>query len=235
MNAALVLSGGVGTRLKSDVPKQYMKAAGRMVVTYCIETFLRHPAVDAVQVVAEDEWRELMLAELDYLGISREKLAGFSHPGENRQMSVFHGLQDIQFQAGGDAVVIIHDAARPCIRAEQITDCLGALEGHDGVMPVLPMKDTIYQSIDGRSVSELLDRSCVFAGQAPEVYRMKPYYRANERLLPDQILKINGSTEPAVLAGLDIVMIHGDENNFKITTREDLERFRQIVSVGSLE
>lgn len=67
------------------------------------------------------------------------------------------------------------------------------------------------------------------AGQAPEAFRAGPYYRANERLLPDKILQINGSTEPAVLAGLDIACVAGEERNFKITTREDLARFEQIL------
>ena len=81
-------------------------------------------------------------------------------------------------------------------------------------------------------MSELLDRSRIFAGQAPEAYRFGRYLRANEALLPDRIRKINGSTEPAVLAGLDIAMIPGDEGNFKITTKADLKRFTEIVLQG---
>ena len=91
------------------------------------------------------------------------------------------------------------------------------------------MKDTVYYSEDGRVVSQLLARSQIFAGQAPELFRLGGYFTANESLLPDRILTINGSTEPAIMAGLDIVMIAGDEGNFKITTREDLKRFRQMI------
>lgn len=235
MNVALVLSGGTGNRMGSDIPKQYIQVADRMVITYCLETFFAHPAIDAVQVVAGHGWQEQVVAELDRLGIDREKLFGFSSPGANRQMSVYHGLLDIRLWAGRSAAVLVHDAARPCISSKQITDCLEALGDHDGVMPVLPMKDTVYQSMDGRSVSSLLDRRCIYAGQAPEVYRMHPYYLANKRLVPDKILEVNGSTEPAVLAGLDIVMVRGDENNFKLTTGDDMRRFRQLVIKNSRE
>ncbi|MBQ8956634.1 MAG: 2-C-methyl-D-erythritol 4-phosphate cytidylyltransferase, partial [Lachnospiraceae bacterium] len=107
--------------------------------------------------------------------------------------------------------------------------CYKALSGHDGVMPVLPMKDTVYLSDDKKSVSELLDRSRVFAGQAPELFYFKPYYEANMKLMPDKILEINGASEPAVMAGMDIVMIPGDERNFKVTTDADMERFRRIM------
>ena len=126
--------------------------------------------------------------------------------------------------------VLIHDAARPLLSAELISDCLEAVRGHDGVLPVLPMKDTVYRSADGRSITSLLDRSTVFAGQAPEVFLLGRYLQASRRLLPDAILRINGSTEPAIMDGMDIAMIPGDEGNFKITTKEDLERFRRIIA-----
>ena len=97
------------------------------------------------------------------------------------------------------------------------------------MLPVLPMKDTVYESRDGKTISALLNRSQIYAGQAPEVFRLGAYYQANKRLLPDNILKINGSTEPAILAGLSIAMIPGDEDNFKVTTAADLERFRRLA------
>lgn len=77
-----------------------------------------------------------------------------------------------------------------------------------------------------------MDRSTIYAGQAPEVFVLGRYYEANRRLLPDDILKINGSTEPAILAGMDIAMIPGDEGNFKITTKADLERFCKMIAEG---
>ena len=91
------------------------------------------------------------------------------------------------------------------------------------------MKDTVYYSRDGYTVGKLLDRKTIYAGQAPEVFLLGKYYEANRRLLPDRILRINGSTEPAIMARMDIAMIPGDEGNFKITTRADLERFTKII------
>lgn len=79
-------------------------------------------------------------------------------------------------------------------------------------------------------MDSLLDRGTIYAGQAPEVFQIGRYYEANRKLLPDRILQINGSTEPAVMDGMDIAMIPGDEGNFKITTPGDLERFCRIVA-----
>ena len=82
---------------------------------------------------------------------------------------------------------------------------------------------------DGIRISSLLERSRGFSGQAPELFVLGKYYEANRQLFPDAIFKINGSTEPAVMARMDIVMIPGETQNFKITTKEDFDRFKNIL------
>lgn len=249
MVTALVLSGGNGTRMGMDIPKQYIKVNGRTVISYCLESFFAHEMINAVQIVADETWQEMISDTVEVLcqnvnrdvsdksisksnpiyGKSMGKFRGFSASGRTRQHSILNGLNDIRKYAGDSDYVLIHDAARPFVSRSQITDCIMAVKEHDGVLPVLPMKDTVYLSEDGRKVSSLLERSRVFAGQAPELFILGRYYEANRRLLPDGIFEINGSTEPAVMAGMDIAMIPGDERNFKITTVADLERFREIV------
>lgn len=228
MTVALILSGGSGVRLGAGIPKQYMEIDGRSIISYCIERLSRHGGIDAIQIAAAPQWQEPIgnwLEKYDVCG----KFRGFSLPGENRQLSVYHGLEDIREYADDADIVLIHDAARPLLSAQMITDCLGAMDGHDGVLPVLPMKDTVYQSADGKSVSALLQRSEIYAGQAPEAFRIGLYYEANKRLCPDKIREIKGSTEPAVMAGMDIAMIPGDEGNIKITTKKDLELFCELL------
>lgn len=229
MNIVILLAGGSGTRLGSDIPKQYIQVEGRPVIAYCLDKFMDCTDVDAVQIVAEESWHGF-IRQCTGGTVFTQKWKGFSSPGENRQLSIYHALEDIMKYASPDSYVMVHDAARPLVKKEYIRACFDRAKGHDGVMPVLPMKDTVYVSENGKSVTSLLDREKVFAGQAPEVFRLGAYYDANRALLKDGILDIKGSTEPAVMAGLDIVMIDGDEENFKITTAQDLERFRQKIS-----
>lgn len=153
------------------------------------------------------------------------KFRGFSEPGENRQMSIFHALSDIRDYAKETDTVIIHDAARPYVKAAQISRLLADMEGHEGAIPVLPMKDTVYMT-DGERICGLLDRARVCAGQAPEAFLLGRYYEANRALLPDRILSVVGSTEPAVLAGMDIRLSEGDEGNIKVTTEKDMADFK---------
>lgn len=237
MNIALVLSGGTGTRLGGDIPKQYIKVGGRMLIAFCLDMFSKHEHIDGIWITAAREWQDEIKEECRRCGIPENAILGFSLPGETRQLSILNGLRDIRDFVKShdkgimdDPVVIIHDAARPNLTAEYVDRCLDALDGFDGVMPTLPMKDTVYYSEDGKSVDRLLDRGRIYAGQAPEVYRLGKYIEANERLLPDEIKKINGSTEPAVLAGLKVALVPGDENNYKVTTKKDLERFESTCS-----
>lgn len=234
MNIAVILAGGTGSRVGTDIPKQYIEVRGKPVIGYCLDRFAACDMVDAVQIVADSAWH-------DYIGncmesafscmesVRQEKWKGFSEPGSNRQLSVYHALTDILRYASADDYVMIHDAARPQVSPAFLAECFEKVKGHDGVLPVLPMKDTVYLSEDGEKISSLLKREKIFAGQAPEVFLLGKYYEANRQLLPEKILRINGSTEPAIMAGMDILMISGDEGNFKITTRADLERFERIV------
>lgn len=237
MNIALLLSGGTGTRMGGNIPKQYIEVSGRPIFTYCIESLFAHEKIHGVQIVAAPEWQEeIRRRAREAIGqeLWDSKFRGFSLPGENRQMSIYHGLENIREYGDEKDYVFVHDAARPLLSPKQIKDCLEGAIGRDGAMPVLPMKDTVYYSEDGRAVGKLLDRKTIYAGQAPEVFLLGKYYEANRRLLPDRILAVNGSTEPAVMAGMDIAMIPGDERNFKITTRADLERFQKIIQERSI-
>lgn len=226
MNIGLILAGGIGTRLGGDIPKQYMEVNGKMVISYCLAVFGMHPQIDAIQIVAHQEWHEEIRRAMPES--VRAKFKGFSTPGANRQLSIYNGLQDVLQYASEEDIVIVHDAARPLVSAAILSACIEACILHDGVLPVLPMKDTVYLG-DGSRITSLLDRSSVYAGQAPEAFKLGKYYEANRRLLPDKILEINGSTEPAIMAGMDIAMIPGEESNYKITIRADLERFEEML------
>jgi len=221
MNIAIILSGGTGTRLGADIPKQYIEVKGRTIISYCLECFESCEDIDAIQVVADSAWHE-NIAEKCFT-----KIRGFSKPGATRQLSIVSGLEDIRKFATDDDIVIIHDAARPLVSEELLKRIIAGAGSHQGAMPVLPMKDTVYFSKDGYAVDSLLERKCIYAGQAPEAFKFGDYYKANKALSEEEMFKINGSTEPAILAGMDVVMVDGEEDNFKITTKEDLERFEQ--------
>ena len=234
MNYAILLSGGTGSRLKGiDRPKQYYRVCGRTILSYCVEKLERLQALDAYVIAAAEEWQEFILKELEDLPKEAvkpgTKFLGFAVPGENRQLSILHGLYRLKGYAGEKDIVLIQDAVRPLADGALLDKCIKAAQDAGGAMPVLPVKDTVYYSKDGSRIDSLLERDKILAGQAPEAFAYGPYLRANEALTKGELLKINGSSEPAVKAGMQIALVDGDERNFKITTAEDLERFERIM------
>ena len=228
MNIAIILSGGTGVRLGGDIPKQYIEVNGRPVIANSIDTFENHDLIDKYVIVAAEEWQEYVH---NYIVTERQtttKFAGFASPGDNRQLSIYNGLKLIATFAYDNDPIIVHDAARPFVSVETITALIKVCEDHDGAMPALPVKDTMYIQENGR-VKSLIDRESLIAGQAPEAFLLGKYLAANEALIPDRILEIKGSTEPAFLAGMNIAVIPGDEKNFKITTRDDLDKYVEII------
>ena len=223
MVIALVLSGGTGMRMGMEIPKQYIEVAGKRIIDYCLEAVQNCNVIERIHIVAESQWAEVLNLK------KYSKYQGMSQPGRTRQESVLHGLNDISSYAAEDDIVVVHDAARPLVTGRLLEELIETIKGHDGVIPVLPMKDTVYFSEDGQKITSLLERECIYAGQAPEAFRLGTYLKANKVLTETELLKINGSTEPAFMSGLDVVMIPGDKRNFKITTREDLFCFEKMV------
>lgn len=222
MNIALILSGGTGVRLGGDIPKQYIEIKEKPMIAYALEVLEAHKQIEKIQIVADGQWHELISI---YTG---EKFAGFSRPGENRQLSVLNGLKDILKYAVPTDNVIIHDAARPLVKAAMFTKIIEELEQHEAVTPIIPVKDTVYLCGD-HGFSGVLRRTEIAAGQTPEGFRLGKYYQANMSLIPEKILKVTGSLEVALLAKMDAVPIQGDEKNIKVTTIQDLNIVRNTI------
>lgn len=223
MNYLIILSGGIGSRMQDiEVPKQYYNVNNKAIIMYSIETVLENNNIDGFIVVAEKRWHDFIEERMN---VKEDKFMGFVLPGKSRQMSIYNGLLFFEQKINDEDIIIIHDAARPNVTNELINKCIEKAKKYDGAMPVLPLKDTVYFSNSNDKVDYSIDRSKLFAGQAPEAFKYRKYLNSNKALSPDKILKINGSSEPAILGKLTVATVEGDERNYKITTKSDLEKF----------
>jgi 2-C-methyl-D-erythritol 4-phosphate cytidylyltransferase len=228
-NIAVILSGGTGTRLGNDIPKQYIEVMGKPIIQYSLEIFESMNEIDGIVICLAEEWEPYIQEILIKSGVTKRVL--FSRPGEVRQMTIYNALKTLENQKLADeSIVIIHDAARPLVTKELISRCINECKNADGVLPCIPVKDTLYLSKNGSSISSLLRREEVVAGQAPEAFRYDKYLHVHNEMNHEEILKITGSTEIAYKMGLDVHLVEGDEMNFKITTQKDLENFKTILS-----
>lgn len=228
MNYAIILSGGTGTRLGSDIPKQYIEVGGKPIIMYCLQTMEQANCIDEICIVAAKEWQPKISEWVREAGM--QKVCGFADAGKTRQHSLINGLKFFaEKNKEKGSAVLIHDAARPNVSENLLTRCFDNLKDADGVLPVIPVKDTMYLSEDKKTISGLLNRDQIFSGQAPESFDFEKYYQINMELTDEEISNVRGTAEIAFRKGLSVRLTDGDENNYKITTSADLEKFRDQI------
>ena len=227
MNTAIILAGGVGSRMGIDRPKQFLMVNDKPVISYCFDIFQNHNEIDNIVVVVSEKWQKFVEEYAEKYSVT--KICGYASAGKTRQHSIYNGLKCIAENANDTNIVIVHDAARPLVSDKIISDCIKGATEYDGAMPVISVKDTVYQSCDGKSIDKLLKRSELFAGQAPESFKFKRYYEIHNEVSDEEISNTAGSSEIAYRHGMNITMVPGSERNLKITTVEDLETFETIL------
>lgn len=228
-NIAVVLSGGTGARMGTELPKQYMELAGKPVLVHTLEQVQRCEALDGILVTAGPEWREQILQWKEEFALT--KLLTVAPAGDDRQLSIQSGLMAAEpFMDSGElSGVIIQDAVRPLTSVELLTRLVIELQEAPAVMPVLPITDTTYTSRDGQWVSGLLDRSTLFAGQAPEAFLYWPYLSLY-RDTPDHVLSsMSGSCQLPYREGWKVKMIPGEPENIKVTYSNDLQTCERLL------
>jgi 2-C-methyl-D-erythritol 4-phosphate cytidylyltransferase/2-C-methyl-D-erythritol 2,4-cyclodiphosphate synthase len=217
--AALIVAAGRGYRLGGALPKQYLPLAGRPVLRHSLETFARHPAIDAVRVVIHRD--DLDLYEQAARGLD---LLPPVEGGATRQDSVRLGLESL------DEVkptrVLIHDAARPFADAGLIQRMVDALATTPGAIPALPVADTIKRGAEGVIVGTV-DRHALWRAQTPQAFRYGEILVAH-RAAAGQELTDDAAVAEA--AGLAVALVQGAEENFKVTTEADLSRAERLLA-----
>lgn len=221
---ALIVAAGSGTRLGGEVPKQYLALAGRAVLRHSVETFLRHPAISAVRVVISAEHRALYDSAIAGLAILPPVTGGAS-----RQDSVRHGLESLA-ELRPDCV-LIHDAARPFLTKDIVDRTLAALDDVPGAVVAVPVTDTLKRGQDGR-VAGTVDRSALWRAQTPQAFRYAEILAAHRQA---KGATMTDDAAVAEAAGLPVKLVMGADDNFKITTADDLQRAQRLVGAPAPE
>lgn len=222
---ALIVAAGTGQRFGAERPKQYHDLAGRPVLRRTVEAFLNHPAVAAVQVVIDPAFRDLY----------EEAVAGLPLPepvtgGATRQDSVRNGLERLAALSPPNLSapdrVLIHDAARPLIDAPTIDAVVAALDAHPAAIAAVPVADTLKRGTDGL-VAGTVDRSGLWRAQTPQGFRFPDILAAHRAAAG---LNLTDDAAVAEHAGLPVALVPAKEENFKVTTPDDLDRAARLVS-----
>ena len=218
---AVVLAAGSGLRVGSDLPKQFLPLGGRPMIFHCLSAFEACDRVDAVVVALPAGGRSGEPA-LDEFSKIVAKVPGST----TRQGSLAEALRHLPDETG---TVLVHDAARPLLKAQLIHDLLTALDGScDGVIPAIPLEDTIKKVSPDRMVEQELDRRGVWRVQTPQCFGRAPLERALENALAAG-LESTDCSQMLTRAGYGVKVVDGDPMNFKVTRAADLWLAEQVL------
>lgn len=211
---ALIVAAGRGERFGALQPKQYCSLAGQPVLRRTVTAFLDHPGIDAVQVVIRPDHAELY----------ENAVAGLPLPaplfgGATRQETVANSLDALKTQ--GFETVLVHDGARPMVSARIITDVLRALaDGADGVIPALPVTDTLKRADADGLIETSVDRAGLWRAQTPQGFDLEKLCAAYARC--DALAGLTDDASVFEAAGLPVQIVPGGADNLKITTQDDM-------------
>ncbi len=223
--AALIVAGGTGSRMGADVPKQYLELGGRAVIRHAVEAFLNHPRIDLVQVVIGEGHGEMFARAVRGLKMPMPVFGG-----ETRQLSVRNGLEALaRRERGAPGVVMIHDAARPFVSAALIDRLLDGLGMHEGVIPALPVVDTIKRVDAEGVIVETVPREALRAAQTPQTFYLAPILAAHRQAQDAGNTELTDDAAVAEAAGFEVAVVEGDAENRKITTAADLDWARRLL------
>jgi len=213
---AVIPAAGVGKRMQADRPKQYLALHGRTVLEHTLARFLDHPQFSGVVVaVTEGDpyWQEL--------AISHPKLK-VAAGGEERCHSVRNALLLLHSQAAAEDWVLVHDAARPCLRREDLEHLLTVLSDHPvGGLLGLPVADTMKRTGADDTVLETVSREHLWRALTPQMFRFAELYAALEAALRSNQL-VTDEASAMELSGKAPKMVEGHGDNIKITRPQDL-------------
>ena len=141
-NIAIIIAGGSGSRMGQDIPKQFINVYDKPVLIYTLESFQRHPLIDAIEVVCIDGWHDILWAYAHQFNIS--KLKWVVSGGNSGQESIRNGVYHLEGKIQEDAIVIIHDGIRPLVDAEVLTDVIKTARKYGNGVTSLPYNEQIF-------------------------------------------------------------------------------------------
>lgn len=226
---AVIVAGGRGTRLGLDLPKPLIPLGSRPLISYSLETFERFPGVSHIVLVCGADW----LKKAKELGKrwASGKLAAVVPGGERRADSVRAGLSCLEKSC---SKVAIHDAARPFVTRRIIKSTLDPLDRYHGAVPGLLPADTLRKHSGGISQGAL-DRSRFVLTQTPQCFQRQVLEEAFRRADEDAFTGTDDASYVELLPGVRIAVVDGGQENFKITTPQDLDRARAMVERGKTQ
>lgn len=231
MNIALITAGGVGARMHREIPKQFLNVYDKPVIIYTLEAFQKHPNIDAIVVVCLEGWEPILRAYCQQYHIT--KLESIVLGGLNGQDSIRNGVYDIASRHADDDLILIHDAIRPMITHDIISDCIHVATKYGSAIASIPCMEAMLTTTDKISSNAQIPRSELVRAQTPQAASVKRLTEAHREALEKGITSSVATCTMLIELGQEVYFSLGSEKNIKLTTPDDLEIFKALLSVKS--
>lgn len=234
MNIALIIAGGSGARMQQDIPKQFLNVNDKPVIIYTLEAFQKHPNIDAIEVVCLEGWQEILSAYSKQFGIT--KLEKIVSGGDNGQTSIRNGVFDIYERHNSDNdIVLIHDAIRPLVDQDIISDSIRVCREYGNSITVIPCTAAMLRTFDAVETDEQVPRDNLKITQTPQTFFIKDIVNTHKEALERGITNSVASCTLYIEMGKKLFLSKGSEKNIKLTTTDDLEIFKALLNTKKAE
>ena len=231
MNIAVIIAGGVGSRMGQDLPKQFINVYDKPVLIYTLESFQKHPQVDAIELVCIDGWHEIVWAYAKQFNIT--KLKWIVSGGKTGQESIRNGVYGLEGKANPDDNIIIHDGIRPLVEPSVLSDVISKCSQYGNAVTSMPYNEQIFviNEDDETTTNKYIPRETLRRVSTPQAYRFdlldEKYHEAYEKEIG--IYGSSYTNTMMVELGERLYFAAGSDKNIKLTTKDDLEMFKAYL------
>ncbi|NOL49911.1 IspD/TarI family cytidylyltransferase [Pelistega europaea] len=231
MNIAIIIAGGSGNRMGSDIPKQFIKVNDKPVLIYTLESFQDHPLVDSILLVCIDGWQDTVQDYAKQFHIS--KLKWVITGGNTGQESIRNGVFYLKDKANSDDNIIIHDGIRPLVDSSVLSDVITKCEQYGNAVSSMPYNEQIFIVDNDISTTQFIPREMIRRVSTPQCYKFSLLFDKYTEAFTKGI-GIHGShyTNTMMVAlGVRLYFATGSDKNIKLTTPDDLEMFKAYLNM----
>lgn len=223
---AAILAGGKGTRVGSNVPKQFLELGGKPILVQTVNTFVDSGLFDIIYISVNEMWldhtKELISR---YFPADKQNMFRYVCGGKERMLSFLNVIYDIKKNYGvhSDDMVLSHDAVRPFVTKDIIEDCINETRKYRVAMASIPSADTTYYSGREGFLTSTYDRKKLFYAQTPHGCTMDLLDEVINSYSEEELLSMTGTSQLFVNRNIDVRISLGRPSNLKITTLEDID------------
>lgn len=228
-NYGIVLAGGVGKRMKTEIPKQFIEVEGKPIIVYSLENFQRNPQIEKIIVICVKDWIKQLKEIVEKYSLS--KVEWIIEGGSTGHDSIRNGVFFLRDKTEPDDYIIVHDAVRPVLPQKVLDEVIRVAHAKGNASSSIACHPPIVYTDDFESGITDVDREHVMLTASPQAFRYSLALKCYERAEQENRHDFTFTSSLLIHCGERVYFAKGTTSNIKITTKEDLALFGALLKV----